>query len=63
MDQVSQLSSSAVEATVEARDDKKLDDWTDEKRIVDEKTKKPDDWDNEEDGEWEVPMKVFSPEE
>ena len=26
------------------------------KRIVDEKAKKPDDWDDEEDGEWEAPM-------
>merc|ERR1712007_314166 len=30
---------------------------TDEKRIVDEEAKKPDDWDDEEDGEWEAPMK------
>merc|ERR1712072_1410308 len=26
-------------------------------RIVDEEAKKPDDWDDEEDGEWEAPMK------
>merc|ERR1712039_46695 len=26
-------------------------------RIVDEEVKKPDDWDDEEDGEWEAPMK------
>merc|ERR1711896_78074 len=28
-----------------------------EKRIVDSEAKKPDDWDDEEDGEWEPPMK------
>merc|ERR1712113_66144 len=28
-----------------------------EKRIVDADAKKPDDWDDEEDGEWEPPMK------
>merc|ERR1711976_762759 len=28
-----------------------------EKRIVDSDAKKPDDWDDEEDGEWEAPMK------
>merc|ERR1712070_1042059 len=28
-----------------------------EKRMVDEEAKKPDDWDDEEDGEWEAPMK------
>merc|ERR1711997_1275536 len=38
-------------------DDKKPDDWADEKRIVDEEASKPDDWDDEEDGEWEAPMK------
>merc|ERR1712060_585310 len=38
-------------------DDKKPDDWTDEKRIVDPDASKPDDWDDEEDGEWEAPMK------
>merc|ERR1712176_1513836 len=38
-------------------EDKKPDDWTDEKRIVDEEASKPDDWDDEEDGEWEAPMK------
>merc|ERR1712113_1093964 len=27
------------------------------KRIVDSEAKKPDDWDDEEDGEWEAPMK------
>ena len=27
-----------------------------EKRIVDANAKKPDDWDDEEDGEWEAPM-------
>merc|ERR1711894_378878 len=29
----------------------------DEKRIIDDEAKKPDDWDDEEDGEWEAPMK------
>merc|ERR1711972_848858 len=33
------------------------DDWVEEKRIVDPEAKKPDDWDDEEDGEWEAPMK------
>merc|ERR1711974_409759 len=28
-----------------------------EKRIVDSQARKPDDWDDEEDGEWEAPMK------
>merc|ERR1711892_893823 len=28
-----------------------------EKRMVDPEAKKPDDWDDEEDGEWEAPMK------
>merc|ERR1711865_600521 len=35
----------------------KPDDWVVEKRIVDAESKKPDDWDDEEDGEWEPPMK------
>merc|ERR1719213_747640 len=38
-------------------EDKKPDDWVTEKRIVDEAANKPDDWDDEEDGEWEPPMK------
>ena len=38
------------------RKDKKPENWVEEKRIVDEKAKKPDDWDDEEDGEWEAPM-------
>merc|ERR1712032_616905 len=33
------------------------DDWVEEKRIVDADAVKPDDWDDEEDGEWEAPMK------
>merc|ERR1712047_159331 len=33
------------------------DDWVEEKRMVDAEAKKPDDWDDEEDGEWEAPMK------
>merc|ERR1711998_90443 len=35
----------------------KPEDWVTEKRIVDAEAKKPDDWDDEEDGEWEAPMK------
>merc|ERR1712146_689339 len=38
-------------------EDKQPDDWVAEKRIVDEEASKPDDWDDEEDGEWEAPMK------
>merc|ERR1712232_640160 len=38
-------------------EDKQPDDWVSEKRIVDEEASKPDDWDDEEDGEWEAPMK------
>merc|ERR1719460_27721 len=37
-------------------EDKKPDDWVEEKRIVDAEAKQPDDWDEEEDGEWEAPM-------
>jgi len=36
---------------------KKPDDWVEEKRIVDSDATKPEDWDDEEDGEWEAPMK------
>merc|ERR1712149_15071 len=46
-------------------DDKKPSDWVDDsmmddpddKRIVDADASKPDDWDDEEDGEWDAPMK------
>merc|ERR1712083_525241 len=38
-------------------EDSKPDDWVEEKRIVDPEASKPDDWDDEEDGEWEPPMK------
>merc|ERR1712084_34059 len=38
-------------------EDAKPDDWVEEKRIVDPDASKPDDWDDEEDGEWEAPMK------
>jgi len=38
-------------------EDIKPDDWVTEKRIVDPEASKPDDWDDEEDGEWEAPMK------
>merc|ERR1712205_222267 len=34
-----------------------MGDWVEEKRIVDSEAKKPDDWDDEEDGEWEAPVK------
>merc|ERR1719422_1163636 len=37
-------------------DDKKPDGWVEEKRIVDQSASRPDDWDEEEDGEWEAPM-------
>ena len=33
---------------------RKLDDWTDEKRIVLKDAKNSGDWDNEEDCEWEA---------
>merc|ERR1712206_24778 len=33
------------------------DDWSDDSMIDDPEDKKPDDWDDEEDGEWEPPMK------
>merc|ERR1711896_89442 len=36
---------------------KKPDDWVEEKRVVDKEATKPEDWDDEEDGEWEAPMK------
>merc|ERR1719171_2314978 len=38
-------------------EDKKPDDWVEEKRIVDTGATKPEDWDDEEDGDWEPPMK------
>merc|ERR1719162_176664 len=38
-------------------DDKQPEDWAEEKRLVDEEAAKPEDWDDEEDGEWEAPMK------
>merc|ERR1712141_944163 len=37
-------------------EDKKPDGWVEEKRIVDSSASRPDDWDDEEDGEWEAPM-------
>merc|ERR1712150_377026 len=33
------------------------DDWVDSSMMDDPEDKKPDDWDDEEDGEWEAPMK------
>merc|ERR1712078_967990 len=38
-------------------EDKKPDDWVEESRIVDPDATWADDWDDEEDGEWEAPMK------
>merc|ERR1711937_724671 len=38
-------------------EDIKPDGWVTEKRIEDAEAKKPADWDDEEDGEWEAPMK------
>merc|ERR1719456_823263 len=38
-------------------EDKKPDDWVTDKRIKDSEATKPEDWDDEEDGEWEAPMK------
>merc|ERR1712187_324444 len=35
----------------------KPEDWVEEKQIVNPDAKKHDDWDDEEDGEWEAPMK------
>merc|ERR1719321_1337484 len=45
------------ESMIDDPADKKPDDWTEEKRIVDSDASKPEDWDDEEDGEWEAPMK------
>merc|ERR1711920_75348 len=45
------------ESMVDDPTDAKPDDWVEEKRIVDAEANKPDDWDDEEDGEWEAPMK------
>merc|ERR1740121_2815783 len=38
-------------------EDKMPADWVEDKRIVDSDAAKPDDWDDEEDGDWEAPMK------
>merc|ERR1712125_226419 len=38
-------------------DDKKPGDWVDDSMIDDPEVTKPADWDDEEDGEWEAPMK------
>merc|ERR1712107_960661 len=38
-------------------DDKKPSDWVDDSMMDDPEDKKPSDWDEEEDGEWEAPMK------
>merc|ERR1711972_574100 len=45
------------EDQIDDPEDKKPEDWVEEKRIVDPDATKPDDWDDEEDGEWEAPMK------
>merc|ERR1712187_169059 len=34
----------------------KPEDWVDDSMMNDPESKKPDDWDDEEDGEWEAPM-------
>jgi calreticulin len=49
----------ADEAMMDDPEDKKPAEWVeeDQKRIVDSEAQKPDDWDDEEDGEWEAPMK------
>merc|ERR1711971_1238187 len=47
----------ADDSMIDDPEDKKPDDWVTEKRIVDADAKEPDDWDDEEDGEWEAPMK------
>merc|ERR1712084_10870 len=46
----------ADDSMIDDPEDKKPDDWVEEKRIVDPEAKKPDDWDDE-DGDWEAPMK------
>merc|ERR1711997_399828 len=38
-------------------DDSKPSDWVDDSMMDDPEDSKPDDWDDEEDGEWEAPMK------
>merc|ERR1712032_1173681 len=45
------------ESMIDDPADAKPADWVEEKRIVDAEANKPDDWDDEEDGEWEAPMK------
>merc|ERR1712187_1093233 len=45
------------EAMMDDPSEKKPDDWVEEKRIVDPDATQPDDWDDDEDGEWEPPMK------
>merc|ERR1711972_1157393 len=45
------------ESMIDDPEDKKPEDWVEEKRIVDPEAKNPDDWDDEEDGDWEAPMK------
>merc|ERR1712187_1025083 len=45
------------ESMIDDPADAKPADWVEEKRIVDAEANKPEDWDDEEDGEWEAPMK------
>jgi len=45
------------EAMIDDPEEKKPSDWVEEARIVDPDASKPDDWDDEEDGDWEPPMK------
>merc|ERR1739848_257628 len=47
----------ADDSMMDDPEDKKPEDWVTEKRMVDEEAQKPADWDDEEDGEWEAPMK------
>merc|ERR1711937_288263 len=43
--------------TINDPEDKKPSDWVDTSMMDDPEDKKPDDWADEEDGEWEAPMK------
>ena len=46
------------DSMMDSPEDTKPDEWADadRKRIVDETAKKPDSWDDEEDGDWEAPL-------
>merc|ERR1739845_328897 len=43
---------------IDDAEDTKPSDWVEDKEVVDTDAKKPEDWDTEEDGEWEPPMKA-----